>query len=187
MSPSADSANPPADVAADVAAEAEAKAQAKKFVEGGEAILLAIKPSGWSVLLESWPVLAVAAAAAGGAYAVDRALFARIPLRTIVYVCLAVAALRLAYACAQWVGTLYILTTRRVLAVGSLVRVAIEDCPLRQITEVDLTATVAQRLLGIGNLLFRADGEPSVRIIWTHLSRPADVQDLVQAAIRRVR
>lgn len=62
MTPSADSASAPARIKT-IAPEALG------LLDDGELILLAVKPSGWFLLLSSWPVLVAAAAVAGANWA----------------------------------------------------------------------------------------------------------------------
>ena len=178
MTPAADSANPPAQI--DVVA-------AEELLDGGEVVLLATRPSGWFVLLTSWPVLVVAAAVSGATAVANEALGMSLPWRSVYSVCGAVASIRLAFACAEWVGRLYILTTRRVLRVRGVVRAAIDGCPLQTIAETALAASVGEKPLGVASLIFRDDQGRPLEPAWTCLARPEEVRDAVDSAIRRAR
>ena len=178
MTPLADSAAPPAQM--DVAA-------AEKLLDGGEVILLATRPSGWFVLLTSWPVLAMALMVAVATTVVHKAVDISLPWQSIFFVCSGVGSIRVAFACAEWVGRLYILTTRRVLRVRGVIRAAIDGCPLREIATANLTASAAERPLGVASLSFEDDQGRPLEPTWTCLARPAEVLEAVQDAIRRTR
>ena len=176
MSPTADSASPPAQIST-VAAE--------ELLDGGEVILLAIKPSGWFVLLSSWPVVAVAGVVAAGAFLAGSALPAWLPKASLYLLCLALLGLRLLFACAQWVGRLYLLTNRRVMCIQGVIRVHIEDRVLKQIQRTAVAATSAERLVSVGSLLFEDVDGKTLDLAWLCLSRPGEVQEAVEDAIRR--
>jgi len=178
MSPLADSANPPAQI--DVAA-------AEELLDGGEVILLATRPSGWFVPLTSAPVLTMALLVAAATTMVHKTFEISLPWQSIFFVCGAVGSIRVALACVEWVGRLYILTTRRVLRVQGVIRAEIEDCPLSKIAATTLTASAAERPLGVGSLFFQDDQGRPLEPSWTCLARPAEVHQAVQDAIRRAR
>jgi len=178
MTPSADSASPSARLES-VAAE--------RLLDDGELILLAIKPSGWFVLLVSWPVLVPAALLVAAAWVLNRFFPAEVPGQVICLLCLAGACGRLVIACAQWVGHLYLLTNRRVLRVRGMARVHIDECPLRRIHKTLLSAAVGERLLGLGTLMFEDAEGRTLETVWACLSQPGEVRDAVEAAIRRAR
>ena len=178
MSPVADSASPAAPL--EVAA-------AEKLLDDGEVILLATRPSGWFVLVSSWPVLAVGAVILSAATVAAKAFGAPMPLRSIGFVCGVVGSIRLAVACGEWVGRLYILTTRRVMRVSGVMRATIDQCPLRTIAETTLTAAPIERPLGVASLSFQDDQGQTLQPVWTCLPRAAEVRDVVDNAILRTR
>ena len=178
MTPIADSANPPAQMDA---------AAAEELLDGGEVILLATRPSGWFVLLTSCPVLVVAALVSGATPVANAVLDLSLPARSVYFVCGAVASIRLAFACGEWVGRLYILTTRRVLRVRGVVRAKITGCPLRKIAETVLAASPGEKPFGVASLLFQDDQGRTLDPVWSCLARPAEVGQAVDDAIRRAR
>ena len=176
MTPTADSAN--------AAAQVE-YAAAEKLVDGGEVIQLAIKPSGWFVILESWPVLMVAIVLGGGAVLAGNLLPFDVPARRIGTFCIAIATVRLIWACAQWVGHLYILTSRRVLTVRGVLKAQIEDCALTNLARVIPSATPVARLLHVGSIMFQDTEDRIAETGWLHLANPAEVQEILEEAVRR--
>jgi len=178
MTPMADSASPA--VSLEVAA-------AEELLDGGELILLALRPSPWFVLLTCWPVLAVAGVISGVTVLASEMLGVSLPGRNVTFVCGAVASIRVAFACGEWVSRLYILTSRRVLSVQGVRRARIEDCPLQKIVEVSDISSAVEKLLGVGSLVF-LDGEgKALGPIWSCLARPEEARQAVKSAIRRGR
>ncbi len=177
MSPSADSANPPAQVEALVAEE---------LLDDGEAILLTVKPSGWFVLLASAPVLAIFFVAAAGAYLGAQTLPGTLPWQTIFFICVGCGVARLVFACMQWVGRLYLLTTRRVLTIRGVFSANIYQCPLRDICATDLSAASIEKVVGVSSLMM-LDGSDQILETWPCLARGEEVRRYVDQAIRRNR
>ena len=179
MSPSAE----PADLS--IAAGALAPAVR---IEDGEVVILAVKPSRWFVLLVSWPLLLLAAVVAGAAYLAGEALGTAVNQRLVALLFSAVACARLTAACFQWQGRLYVLTDRRVIRLRGMFREELWQCPLRGLGGIHLSATLLERLFGVGSLLFeRNDGRGSVEGEWIHLADPKEVHRLVQEAWSRTR
>lgn len=176
MSPTAEPANPPVTL----------DATSEKLLDEGEMIILTLKPSGWFVLLASWPILAVAAAIAVGTLVAGR-FFAGLSTHMIYTICLAVASVRIVLACAQWVGRLYLLTTRRVMRVCGVTRAWVNEYSLRDIKKTTLSATSGEKLLGTGNLLFHDDQGRILPLSWMNIARPDEVQEIVEKAIRNCR
>jgi len=158
-------------------------------LEDGEVVLLAVKPSRCFVLLVSWPWMAVAAAVAAGAALADWGIGAPVNLRLVGLFCTAVACTRLTLACFQWQGRLYVLTNRRVMRFRGAFHEDFHQCPLKRIAEVHLTATLPERMGGVGTLWFeRADADGRrPDCCWLHLPEPQEAQEAVEKALRRIR
>ena len=178
MTPLANSANPPAQL--NVGA-------AEKLLDGGEVILLATRPSGWFVLLASWPVLAVAALVCATTAIGHKASSISLPWRSVFFLCGVITSIRLALACTEWVGQLYILTTQRVLRLSGVFKATIDDCPLRTIAETVTAASGTERMLGVANLLFKDDQGQALEPTWTCLARPDEIRQAVEDAINRAK
>ena len=190
MTPSADSAT--------IAAE-EAIVPAD-LLEDGELILLAVKPSGWFVLLVSWPVLAAAGVVTAAAYLAHGVLPTTALQHLVLLICIAAGCLRVVLACFQWLGQLYVLTDRRVIRIRGVIHVDLLACPLKQVRQVVLTAAILERPLHLGSLYFEvsrqhpedqhngadASGDPA-DANWTHIAHAAEIHEIVLNAIRRAR
>lgn len=178
MTPQADSAHP--------AAEAEI-ASAEQILQGGEEIILAIKPSPWFVVLVSWPVLLAAAAVAGATYGAGEWLNAALPRGGIYLLCTAAAAIRLMVGSLQWMARLYMLTNLRVMRIRGVSQADIRVHLLQKIARTRCSASRGERIFGVGTLSFDVPGEDTAETAWVHISKPNEVEEAVNQAIRRSR
>lgn len=155
-----------------------------KLLDGGEVVLLAIRPSVWFLVLTSLPVLAVAGLLGAAAYLGGKLLPAPIPHRNILYLCGALICLRMILAACQWMGRLYVLTNRRLLWISGVLRVNVVQCPLADVRATGLSATLLERTVGIGSLLFELRGDRRPPGSWDNISHPKQVQYQVESALR---
>ncbi|MCK4602646.1 MAG: PH domain-containing protein [Phycisphaerae bacterium] len=155
----------------------------EQVLDEGEFVILAIKPSGWFVLLVSWPVLAIAAVVVVVGYLAGEAF--GVPCQTVMLFALAAACARVVLASCQWLGRLYMLTNRRVLRIGGIIRMDVFACPLKKIRHVQLHAGPAERVLALDSLLFTIGEAPSPAASWNNISRGEEVLRIVNEAIRR--
>jgi hypothetical protein len=167
---------------------AATSAMARERLEDGEIIILAVRPSGWFVVLMSWPLLAGVAAVAAISLVARSWPGYEVDGRMVALVCAAVGALRIAVACFQWQGRLYILTDRRVMRIKGVFREDCYQCPLRNIREVHLSATPPDRIVAVASLIFHRTDEKAVPDAdWLCLANPRDVCQAVQEAMRRAK
>lgn len=155
----------------------------------GETVILAVRPSAWSILLTAWPAIALLAAVGGVMLVLDRLL--GVPFggyrKPLVVLLAAVCALRLTVSAILWAGKLYVLTNFRLLKVQGLLEPRMDNLPLGRVNEARLAATPAERSLGVGNLYFVVDGQEDIDRTWEHIARPEEVRESVEEAIRRIR
>jgi uncharacterized membrane protein YdbT with pleckstrin-like domain len=153
----------------------------------GEEIILLVRPSGWMVVLDSLPTAAVAAVVATATLLFEpRAMHGPRSIGSaVVLACALVVVLRVVVMFLRWTGRLYMLTNRRVLRLSGVASVDVAECPLKRITNVSVIAASAERVVGIGSLLFTIDGQLSNALGWTNIARPGDVAEEVRLAIRR--
>lgn len=152
-------------------------------IEDGDEIIFVIKPSGWFVLLSSWPVI-VAAVLVGAIATLFK--FAG-PYQAVPLVCTAVVCMRVMVACIQWMGMLYILTNRRVIRLRGVAKVEVRACPLREIAEAQLVSGLYEGMLGLASLVFVLHDGKSAAFCWPSVAAPKEVQDAITAAIKRAK
>lgn len=169
-------------------AEAEAPATVEPFVpaellDDGEAIILAVKPSGWFVVLTSWPVLVSCAGVAAAA-----GLWPRLFGGNLVgMAALAVALAKVLVACFQWAGRLYVLTNRRVIRIRGVLKADVVSCLLKNIRQTTLSATLPERMAAVGSLYFDMLDTDGTEMIWINLAKPYQVRDLMEQTIHQAK
>jgi len=165
-----------------------ASAMAADRLEDGEAIILVARPSGWLILLTSWPLLAGVAAVAAVSFAARHYLAYDIDSQMVLLTCLAVGAMRLTIAISQWQGRIYILTNRRVMRIKGVFHEDSYQCPLKKIRRVHLSATLPERIVSVASLVFeRVDEKPVPDAHWLCLANPQEVLQAVDEALRRAK
>lgn len=154
------------------------------LLDGGEIVILAIKPSLWFVLFKSFRwlsatgfVIVLAQWLGSGALPVPQAM--------VVQGAVAVAGARLGFALLQWVSRLYILTNRRIMRLTGIFNVDLFECQLTRIQSTFLTLTWYERLTGVGTISFAVPGAGTVEVSWTHVNNPLELHERVRSAIHR--
>jgi len=156
------------------------------LLDGGEIVILAVKPSLWFILLTAGRWLAVIALACllaiklqdlSGVYGLSTV--------NLIRVAMVVAALRVAHDLLQWVARLYVLTNRRVMRIRGVFNVDIFECPLVKIQNTFVTLSIVQRVLRLGSVHFATAGTGQVEASWQHVGRPLEVHQKVRETIRR--
>ncbi|MGA2266557.1 MAG: PH domain-containing protein [Phycisphaerae bacterium] len=158
-----------------------------RLLDGGEVVILAVKPSGWFCLLVSLPVLLVAVVFVAVAAFAGPTLPGPGGRGAIVLFCAVISTARLGAAWLQWMARLYVLTNRRVLRVSGVIRQEVYHCPLRHIAAAAVSASAAERVLGVGSLSFESSVPAAREVHWAHVSNPVEVQQVVNEAISQAR
>ncbi len=155
------------------------------LLDGGEIVILAIKPSLWFVPLTSarWILLGIVFVAAANISWVTPHVAGY--LRMAGY--LGVAS-RLGWAMLQWVSRLYVLTNRRVMRLRGVFNVELFQCELSRIQSLVLTASLPERLVRSGTIVIQtagALGSVGGSAAWRIVARPLEVHQKLNDAIRR--
>jgi hypothetical protein len=158
-----------------------------RLLDGGEVVILAVKPSAWFCLLVSLPVLLTAAAFTAAGYLAARVWSGPLQPTAIALFWAGVSIVRLVVAYLQWLARLYVLTNRRVLRVSGLFREAVHTCLLRHVARAEVSVSPAERVLGVGSLSFQSSDPAARQAHWAHINYPAEVQQIVAEAISRAR
>lgn len=148
----------------------------------GEEVILAIKPSLWSVVFVSIRTVMVSVSIAivvtfwGQRWHLG-------PLGGyIILTCVGAALGRVGYGFLQWLSRVYVLTNKRVIRVRGVFTIDIFQCSLPRLQNTFLTMTLAQRFLRLGNIAFTTAGTSGIEAIWRHVCRPLEVhQKLIRA------
>jgi len=148
-----------------------------------EQVLLAVKPSPWSIAFLSFRTLVLAAAAAAAVLAAGPLLhLGRLTGRLIEGCGVAVLA-RVGFAVLQWASRSYVLTDRRVIRIRGVFTIDIFQCALERVQNTFLVLTLAQRLFGLGNIEFTTAGTGGVEAVWRHVRHPLQVHEKLLRAL----
>lgn len=160
-----------------------ARADLAALVPEGETVVLRIKPSVLSIAARRlWWHVALAALAA--------AALLWLPAWQAVAVWGLVGALAamVGWDALVWASRAYVLTERRIAAMGGVLRRAGVSIPLDRVQHVVLSRSIAERLTGLGSLGVATAGTGGVELAWVMIDRPrgtlARIRERVDAARR---
>jgi uncharacterized membrane protein YdbT with pleckstrin-like domain len=154
------------------------------LIQDGEIIVLAVKPSGFFVVLASLPVVLAVAAIWIATYVLHGWLPKVVPDRAIAALCALAVAVRLIVAILQWLARFYVLTDRRVIRVKGVLRVDIFECPLTRVQNTYLTLALAERVFGMGTIWFATAGTGGPEAAWLMIAKPREIHQIVVEYIR---
>jgi hypothetical protein len=173
-----------AEGASPVTAAAEPLPIAQNLLDGGELVLLAIKPSLWFVLFDAARWVAV------GALLVLMSLspsleVAGMPRMAVAQIGLVLIAARLGVASLRWVSRFYILTNRRIMRLRGVFRPDILSCPLLAIQSTSVSVGPHEKVTKLGTLRFEARDFSGADLDWYNIPKHDEVHSRVRRAIER--
>lgn len=169
-----------------VKAASHAELVPERLLDGGEIVILAIKPSLWFILFASARWVAFFVLIAALAPRLEPVLPWGSPVM-LTKAAVALAAARLGFATLEWVARLYVLTNRRVMRVRGIFNVDLFECSLLRIENTHLTFAWYERIFGLGSIWFATAGTAGREPGWLTVARPLEVHEQVRAAIARAR
>ena len=149
-------------------------------IDGGEIVMLAIKPSLWRPVFDSaaWLVTSVLLAVT---LLWTGKTIPGFSLATTAQLVLLVGIARLGWAAVHWVPTWHVLTNRRIIDVFGVRTPHIESCELLNIRNTYLNPSSTESLARLGTIIFVTDHADAPPRAWRTIAKP----DLVHAKIRR--
>jgi len=151
-------------------------------VDGGEIVLLAIKPSAWRPVFESASWLVACAALAMALAAFGRSL-AGLSTATTVQLVLLIGFARLALAIVRWVPSWYVLTNRRIIEVQGMRNSEVVDCGLLDVRNTTVVKSPLERMTQLGTIAFVIDHEGRAPRVWHSVAKPDEVHARIRRAI----
>jgi hypothetical protein len=155
------------------------------MLDGGEIVILAIKPSLWFLLFEPLKWIAAAVLLLLCVPLVLQSVPVDLAQRTVVECVLLLLAVRVAVGALRWVSRFYVLTNRRVMRVQGVFHADVWACPLVRVRNTRLTADPHERVARLGTIEFVTDDVPAAAHPWRFIARPAEVHAEVRRAIQR--
>ncbi len=153
-------------------------------LDGGEIVLLAIKPSVWRTLFDAGPWLLVTCLLAG-VLAWKRLPMLGLSPTATAQMLLMIGVARFAVAVVRWIPTWYVLTNRRVLRIHGVRTPAVTATLLTDLRQAHMTVSAPERFAGIGTLTLisrREDQEPHR---WESIHSPQVVLDKIRDAANK--
>ncbi|MEM6392569.1 MAG: PH domain-containing protein [Planctomycetota bacterium] len=168
------------------------------LLDGGELVLLVVKPSPWYIVLAALRPLAWIAVVTAGLVTLNNAVVdlgwlglgeRRLPRvvdsRDLILLGFGVGGARLFWQLLEWLSRVYVLTDRRVIRVKGVLTVQVFQCTLAKLQQTDLVFTVRERLFGLGTIGFSTAGTGLSEAFWVMLARPLEVHKAVVEAMRK--
>jgi hypothetical protein len=176
------SAAPPRSKSIDLPGTAAVPAE---LLDGGEIVLLTLKPSAWFLVFEPVKWIATAVVLIACIASLDVGTRWAVPPHTLIQLVLLVAGGRLLITTMRWVSRFYVLTNRRVMRVSGIRRPHAWSCPLVRVRNTRVSATAPERITRIGTIDFVPDNSQIGPGRWAYVDNPDAVHDTIRRAIRR--
>ena len=172
---------------ADAAVEVDPAASvlARDLVDQDEVIILLIRPSLWYVPLSSFGSLVFIALVTFALAYMSRLPWTNWNDTQVFALGVGLSALRLGWQMLEWMSRAYVLTDRRVITRGGVIRTAVVQAPLKNIQHTAVFASLRERVTSLGTIGFATAGSDSFESLWLMVRNPHHVHKTVLEAIRR--
>lgn len=158
----------------------------REVFDGGEIVILAVKPAMWRPILESLPWLVTCVVTASALIWFGMSL-SGLSSTASAQVILLVAVARLSLAVVHWIPTWYVLTNRRVITIRGIRKPKVFACPLIDLQEVYPCVANLEKTLGIGSIQFVTDDPKRKPFFWISVTQHLDVHTEIVRAINNAR
>jgi hypothetical protein len=153
-----------------------------ELFDGGEIVILAIKPSMWRPVFDSAAWLVSCGLLAIMLIALGRTM-PGLSLATSAQILLLIASARLAFAIMRWIPTWYVLTNRRVLQIQGVRAPRVSGCLLKEVQNTYVHYTVSDRMARLGTIAFVTNRRDEVSQVWQSIHDPEEVHAKIRRAI----
>ena len=153
-----------------------------EIVDGGEMIVMAIKPSMWRPLFDSAPWLIMAAVLSMMLAGLGKPILG-LSITLSVRIVLVLGVARLAIAIVRWVPTWYVLTNRRVMCIHGVRAPQIRSYALVDVRNTYLNVSPPEKLTRLGTIAFVSNEADHAPLIWRSVARPYETHEKVRRAI----
>ena len=151
-------------------------------VDGGEIIILAIKPSMWRPLFESAPWL-IAWCTVAIIFTSRERPFPGWSLTATAQIMLLIGFVRLGVAVVRWVPAWYVLTNRRAIEIRGVREPRIAACMLIGVRNTYLSATWTEKTARLGSITFVTEHPDKAAQTWQSIPKPEQVHAEIRRAI----
>ncbi len=164
----------------------EALPIAEELLDGGEVVILAVRPSVWFVLFDSarWILMGLLLLIVS---ALPTAQLPGLSSRSVAQLGCMVILARLGIAVLRWVAHFYVLTNRRIMRLRGVFKADILSCPLKAISDTRVSVEWHEQMTNLGSILFASEDMPDADLNWYSISRCEEIHDQVRRAITRAK
>lgn len=153
-------------------------------LDGGELVILAIKPSLWRVLFDSASWLVTCLSIPAVLIWLDAPL-PGLSLGMTAQLFLLIAACRLAVAFMRWVPTWHLLTNRRIIDVRGVRVPRVDACSLLEVRNTHCGATPTERSVKLGTITFITESADHDPRRWRSIANAEEVHRHIRRAIEQ--
>ena len=160
-----------------------------ELLQGGEIIILLIKPSAWYIVLESLGFIFIIVAVLIAAGVANNFEFASeyIAFRDLLLVAFGLLSARIVWQFLEWLSRVYVLTDRRIIRVRGVLRVNVFETSFKRIQHTNTSFSLRERLFGLGTIGFSTAGSDGIEASWEMLGKPLEVHKIVVQTLNRYR
>ncbi len=151
-------------------------------IDGGEIVVLAIKPSLWRAVFDSAAWLVTSAVLAVALTTLGVSLPGLTLTATAQLVLLAGLA-RLGFALVRWTTTWHVLTNRRIIDIHGVRAPHITACLLVRVRNTYVHVSAAEKMTALGTITFVTDEPDHPPHIWRSIAHADDVHAKIRRAI----
>ena len=155
-------------------------------LDGGEIVILAIKPSMWRVLFDSAPWLLMCALLAGVLTGLGRPILG-LSLTDTAQALMLLALCRVSFAILRWIPAWYVLTNRRIIDIRGVRTPRIRSCPLIDVEDTYLHTSTSEKAAQLGTITFKLDRKDEGPYVWQSIQQPGEVYAKVRSTIDNAR
>ncbi len=156
------------------------------LLQGGEVIILLLKPSLWFILLGCLHTLSLTILAAMTLWAVIPLLpYPYLSRNDIIIITLIIIGLRVFWQILEWLGRIYVLTDQRIIRIRGVIRIRIFETRLNKLQHTDLLLSLRERIFYIGTIAFSTAGSYSIEAYWEMINKPTAVHQQIIQTINR--
>lgn len=163
---------------------ADPVAMAAADLRDGEAVILSLRPHPLFVLLASAGSLVALVIGLVALHLIASRGWLPIDATMVTTYAMVLALARVLWQFLVWWNEAYILTNRRVIRAGGVLRRFRFEAPLSNIQHLAMVKSIPERMFGLGTIGFATAGTGGVEAAWLMVGKADGVFDTVQRAVR---
>ena len=158
----------------------------RKYVPPGERVVLWLHPSPWFIFLRSvWVIVVVMLLVLGVWYGAS-VIAVPVVVDFAAWIGAGILVLVVVWQFLEWLSRLYVLTDKRMISVAGVIRQSVTDVPLRNVRNLVIVRSLADRVLGLGTLGAATAGTGDYEVVWVELDDATEVMRVVRGEVDRV-